>query len=307
MTHESLAPSQHIPTLPQIRSQNWAIAGLILPALFIFSLFFIFPNFQIFFYSFQKWQGIAAGDWIGLKNYDRLLSDVYFWKSLWNTVLLALNSICIQIPIALFVATALYFGVKGSQFFLVTFFIPMNISLVVIALVWKWWIYDALIGIFPRFLQALGSTPVPLLGTSEWALIAVFVTINWIYIGLYIVMYTSGLKTIPKNIIDAARVDGLSNWKIGLKVLVPMLREIIAVTIVLSITGSFKSFDLIWLMTGGGPFHATEVVTIHLYRMAFRNLEVGYASTIAVMIFVFCVLAVWLQSALNRLSRRVKS
>lgn len=294
-------------TLPKTRSQKWAIARLILPALLIFFLFFILPNFQIFLYSFQKWQGIAEGEWIGLKNYDRLLHDVYFWKSLWNTVLLSLNSICIQIPIALFVATALYFGVKGSQFFLVTFFIPMNISLVVIALVWKWWIYDALIGIFPRFLQALGATPVPVLGTSEWALLAVFVTINWIYIGLYIVMYTSGLKTIPKNVIDAARVDGLSNWKIGIKVLVPMLREIIAVTIVLSITGSFKSFDLIWLMTGGGPFHATEVVTIHLYRMAFRNLEAGYASTIAVVIFVFCVLAVWLQSALNRLSGRVKA
>ena len=307
MIPKRLTSPQNIAALPKTRSQNWAIAGLILPALLIFFLFFILPNFQIFLYSFQKWQGIAEGQWIGLKNYDRLLHDVYFWKSLWNTVLLSLNSICIQVPIALFVATALYFGVKGSQFFLVTFFIPMNISLVVIALVWKWWIYDALIGIFPRFLQALGATPVPVLGTSEWALIAVFVTINWIYIGLYIVMYTSGLKTIPKNIIDAARVDGLSNWKIGMKVLVPMLREIIAVTIVLSITGSFKSFDLIWLMTGGGPFHATEVVTIHLYRMAFRNLEFGYASTIAVVIFVFCVLAVWLQSALNRLAGRVKS
>lgn len=299
--------SPQITNVPRTRSQNWAIAGLILPALLIFFVFFVFPNVQIFLYSFQRWQGIAEGEWTGLHNYDRLIHDLYFWKSLWNTVLLSLNSIFIQIPVALFVSTALYFGVKGAQFFLVTFFIPMNISLVVVALVWKWWIYDAMIGLFPRFLKAIGATPTPVLGTPQWALIAVFVTINWIYIGLYIVMYTSGLKTIPKNVIDAARVDGLSNWKIGLKVLVPMLREIIAVTIVLSITGSFKSFDLIWLMTNGGPFHATEVVTIHLYRMAFRNLEFGYASTIAVVIFVFCVLAVWLQSALNRLAGRGKS
>lgn len=257
-----------------------------------------------FFYSFQRWQGITAkGKWIGFDNYVRLMGDEVFWTSLWHTILLALNSIFIQIPLALFVACALYFGVKGSRFYLGVFFLPMNISLVVVALIWKWWIYDALIGLLPRFLMAIGGIPLPVLGTSEWALLAVFVTINWVYIGLYIVMFTSGLKAVPQHVVDAARVDGLSNWKIGIKILVPMLKEIIAVAIVLCVTGSFKSFDLIWLMTGGGPYHATEVVTTHLYRMAFRNMEVGYGSAIAVVIFLLCVAAVWFQSALTRLAR----
>jgi len=290
--------------IPKSKSQLWAVLGLSLPALMIFFLFFVLPNIEIFFYSFQRWQGITAkGKWIGFDNYVRLMGDEVFWTSLWHTILLALNSIFIQIPLALFVACALYFGVKGSRFYLGVFFLPMNISLVVVALIWKWWIYDALIGLLPRFLMAIGGIPLPVLGTSEWALLAVFVTINWVYIGLYIVMFTSGLKAVPQHVVDAARVDGLSNWKIGVKILVPMLKEIIAVAIVLCVTGSFKSFDLIWLMTGGGPYHATEVVTTHLYRMAFRNMEVGYGSAIAVVIFLLCVAAVWFQSALTRLAR----
>lgn len=290
--------------IPKSKSQLWAVLGLSLPALVIFFLFFVLPNIEIFFYSFQRWQGITAkGKWIGFDNYVRLMGDEVFWTSLWHTILLALNSIFIQIPLALFVACALYFGVKGSRFYLGVFFLPMNISLVVVALIWKWWIYDALIGLLPRFLMAIGGIPLPVLGTSEWALLAVFVTINWVYIGLYIVMFTSGLKAVPQHVVDAARVDGLSNWKIGIKILVPMLKEIIAVAIVLCVTGSFKSFDLIWLMTGGGPYHATEVVTTHLYRMAFRNMEVGYGSAIAVVIFLLCVAAVWFQSALTRLAR----
>jgi len=273
------------------------------PALLIFGIFFIYPNIHVFYLSFFRWAGISPHKFfIGFGNYRKLFFEDTIWvKALINTAIIAVQSICIQLSIALALAIILNKKIKGAGIFNSIIFSPLIISLVAIAMVWTW-MYNPEFGLINNLLNkvGLGMLAQEWLGNPKTALFSVIIAGNWVYIGLYVVIFTAGLKSISKNIFDAARVDGLSELQIARCITVPLLKEVIAVTIIMSITGSFKAFDLIWVMTYGGPAHATEIAASHLYRMGFRRLEAGYASAIGVIIFFICLIAIAIQLRIMR-------
>jgi len=277
---------------------------LLLPALIIFVIFFVYPNAHVFYLSLFRWTGISPQKFfIGFENYRRLLfKDTIWTKAVINTAIIAIQSIGIQIPVALALAILLNKKIRGAGIFTSIIFLPLLISLVAIAMVWTW-MYDPTFGIINKVLEKLGLTILARewLGDMSTALFSVIVTINWIYIGLYVVILMAGLKSIPKSIFDAARVDGLSELQTACRITIPLLKEVIAVIIIMCITGSFKSFDLIWIMTYAGPAHATELVSTHLYRMGFRRLEAGYASAIGVIIFFICLITIVIQLRIMRI------
>lgn len=279
-------------------SDNGIAFILLLPALVIFIVFFALPNLEVVYLSFFNWAGISPQKtFIGLQNYQQLFSsDPVFAKALLNTFIVAAQSLLIQIPIALALAVALNRKLRGGNFFATVFFLPMVISLVAVGMIWVW-MFDPGIGTINLFFDRLGLHALELswLGDPSTALISVLITINWVYIGLYVIIFLSGLKSIPQSVFDSAKVDGLSEFWTTIKVTAPLLKEVIAVLIVMSISGSFKSFDLIWSMTGGGPVNATEIATTHLYKMAFRYMQSGYASAIGVSIFLICLVVTIIQ------------
>jgi len=276
----------------------------LLPALIIFGIFFIYPNIEILYLSLFKWAGVSPNKvFIGLINYLDMFRDNEFWISLLHTLVIAGQSIVIQIPIALVLAILLNRRMAGSGLYSTIIFLPMVVSLVSVGIIWTW-IYDPEFGVLNNILAVLGleSWQLAWLGNVKTAFISVLIVINWIYIGLYTIILMSGLKGISPEIFDAAKVDGFSEFKITTKIRVPLLKEVIGVIVIMCISGSFKSFDLIWVMTGGGPVNSTEIVTTYLYRMAFRRLQSGYASSIGVMIFLICLVLILFQLRMMKIS-----
>lgn len=277
--------------------------ALLLPALVIFAVFFVYPNLEVLYLSFFNWAGISPQKaFVGLQNYRQLFfEDPVFAKALLNTFIVAAQSILIQIPTALALAVALNRKLRGGNFFTTVFFLPMVISLVAVGMIWVW-MYDPGMGTINLFFSRLGLHALELawLGDPSTALVSVLITINWVYIGLYVVIFSSGLKSIPQSVFDSAKVDGLSEFWTTITVTTPLLKEIIAVLVIMSISGSFKSFDLIWSMTGGGPVNATEIATTHLYKKAFRYMQSGYASAIGVSIFLICLVITVVQLRMMR-------
>lgn len=275
---------------------------LLLPSLVIYGLFFVYPNISLLSLSLLRWDGISPDKFfVGIDNYRRLFLDDPIWlKALINTSLVALQSIFIQLPIGLALAIILT-RVRGGEIFSSIIFLPLVVSLVAIGMVWTW-MYDAEFGLVNQVLSLLGLDRLTRawVGDSRTALLSVLVVINWIYIGLYMVMFTAGLRTISQSIFDAAKVDGLSQLQTAWRITVPLLKPVIAVMVMMAISGSFKSFDLIWIITGGGPAHATEIASTHLYRMAYRRMESGYASAIGVLIFLICLAATIAQLRIMR-------
>lgn len=284
--------------------QNLNAYLFLLPALFIFGIFFIYPNIEILYLSLFKWAGVSPNKvFIGLINYIDMFGDSEFWISLIHTLVIAGQSIVIQIPIALVLAILLNRRMIGSGLYSTIIFLPMVVSLVSVGIIWTW-IYDPEFGVLNNILALLGlkSWQAAWLGNVKTAFISVLIVINWIYIGLYTIILMSGLKGISPEIFDAAKVDGFSEFKITTKIRVPLLKEVIGVIVIMCISGSFKSFDLIWVMTGGGPVNSTEIVTTYLYRMAFRRLQSGYASSIGVMIFLICLVIILFQLRMMKIS-----
>ncbi len=284
--------------------QNLNAYLFLLPALLIFGVFFIYPNIEILYLSLFKWAGVSPNKvFIGLINYIDMVQDREFWISLVHTLVIAGQSIVIQIPIALVLAILLNRRMIGSGIYSTVIFLPMVVSLVSVGIIWTW-IYDPEFGVLNTILAAMGleSWQMAWLGNVKTAFISVLIVINWIYIGLYTIILMAGLKGISPEIFDAAKVDGFNEFMITTKIRVPLLKEVIGVIIIMCISGSFKSFDLIWVMTGGGPVNSTEIVTTYLYRMAFRRMQSGYASAIGVMIFLICLLLILFQLRMMRIN-----
>ncbi|MGP4038628.1 carbohydrate ABC transporter permease [Gracilibacillus sp. D59] len=268
----------------------WIIAVGVIPALTIYLIFSIVPIFISFYYSFMSWNGFSEMQFIGLANFKEVLQDSVFWLSVRNNILVVLASVFGQIPIALALALLLNRKIKGAKFFRTIGFMPVVISTVVISITWRM-IYNSEYGMINNFLEAigLGFLQQNWLGDPTWAMVAVCITIIWQFVGLYFIIFLSALQTVPKEILEAADLDGASEWQKTRYVVIPSIWNIILISIVLCISGSLKTFDLIYVMTSGGPANSTEVMATYMYNKTFEGLRYGYGSAISVLIFVFSI------------------
>ncbi len=269
-----------------------AICVFILPALILFTVIAVLPIFFSGYYGMLEWDGIGQGTFVGFKNYINLFADNdVFIKAIKNSFILAGLSVFIQLPIALLFALILAVGVKGENFYRTVYFIPVIISTVVIGQLWMK-IYNPSYGLLNTFLRSIGleSAARAWLGTAETSLMSAFVPIVWQYVGYHMLLMYAAAKSIPDEIYEAARIDGASYIKTALRITIPLMQPIIKVCVTFAVIGSLKSFDLIYILTNGGPVHSSEVPGTLMFNTIFHKFMYGNGSAMAVFIIVECLI-----------------
>ncbi|GAE32474.1 carbohydrate ABC transporter permease [Halalkalibacter hemicellulosilyticus] len=277
----------------RVMSDKKVIALYVLPAFILLLVLVYIPIIMTGYYGLMDWDGIGQMTFIGLENYIQLFSDNMFWQSAWHSFLLALFSV-LSLGLYLLVSIVLSGKVKGAQLFRKIYLIPMLLSSVAIAQLWMR-VYHPSNGIMNRFLMSIGVEQPPLwLSDTSIVLYAIFIPILWQYAGFYILIYYAALKNIPDSLVEAARIDGASPWQIAYKIKVPLIAGVIKVTVVLAVVGSLKYFDLIYVMTDGGPNGASEVMASYMYKLAFRTNDFGYGSAAGFLLLLICLIVTWL-------------
>jgi multiple sugar transport system permease protein len=276
------------------RSQlkKYAIAySFILPNLIGFAIFTLIPMVFSLVLAFMNWDGANQSSWAGLDNFNRLLSDQTFRISLGNTLVFVAGNVPLTMLAALGLAMLLNQPLRGRNFFRTTFFFPYVASLVAVAVVWNMLFFPSA-GPVNSLLSALGVQNPPRWSASvDWAMITVILASVWKGMGYYMIIYLAALQSIPSILYEAAAVDGANAWQKFRYVTLPMLTPATFFISVMLTIASFKVFDLIMVMTGGGPGRATNVLVVHIYNVAFKEFRFGYASSIA-MVLLFMVLAI---------------
>ncbi len=278
--------------MDKVMSNKKIIALYVLPALLVIMAVVYIPIILTAYYGLNEWNGIGAMTFIGLDNYQALLTDGKFWDSAWHSLLLAVFSAA-SLIIYLAVAMVLASKIKGANLFRKIYLIPMLLSSVAIAQLWLR-IYHPTNGIVNSFLESIGiSNPPAWLAEPSLVLFALFIPILWQYAGFYILIYYAALKNIPASLVEAAKIDGATSMQIAFRIKLPLIMEVIKVTIVLAVVGSLKYFDLIFVMTDGGPNGASEVMASYMYHTAFRAYDFGYGSAIGFFLLVICLIVTW--------------
>lgn len=276
----------------KVLSNKKIIALYVLPSILLIMGIIYIPIVLTGYYGLMKWDGVSPMTFIGLDNYAQLVKDGDFWSSVGHSLLFVALS-TLSLAAYLLVAVVLSGKIKGANLFRKIYLIPMLLSSVAIAQLWLK-IYHPTNGILNSFLSSLGVENTPAwLSDPKLVLWAIFIPILWQYAGFYILIYYAALKNIPESLVEAARIDGANPWQIALKIKLPLISEVIKVTIVLAVVGSLKYFDLIYVMTDGGPNGASEVMASYMYHKAFRGFDFGYGSAIGFFLLVICMVATW--------------
>lgn len=272
-----------------LRSKR-AICFFTFPALIWFLAIVLVPVLQSAYFSFLDWDGFTQAKWVGLTNYIEMFQNKLFWKSIGNTLVLAAGSVFIQLPLAMVLALILASGVKGERFYRTIYFIPVLVSSTIISQLWTK-IYHPRYGMLNTVLDMLHLEQFKheWLGDAATALIAVLIPMVWQYIGYHMLLFYSAVKSISPDIIEAAKVDGANNIQTSVRVILPQIISMIRASTIFAIIGSLKSFDLIYILTAGGPLHSTEVPTLQMYTYIFTNRDYGAASSIAVFLIAECL------------------
>ena len=277
--------------MKKLYSNKLQIFVFLLPALILFCGVLIAPIIMSLYYSFFDWNGIGEKTFVQFSNYKELFTSnsIGFLKALGNSLLLAALSVFLQLPLAMLLALMLGKGIRGERGFLSIYFMPVLISTVVIGQLWLK-IYNPDYGILNVLLRALGREDLAKiwLGDTKTALGAVFIPTLWQYVGYHMLLLYAGVKSVPTELREAAMLDGASDAKVNWYIVIPYIKPIIKVSVIFAITGSLKSFDLIYVLTNGGPFHSTEVPSTLMINMLFLRNRYGMGSTIAVMLIMLC-------------------
>ena len=287
----------------KLYSNKWIILIFLLPALILFCGVLIAPIGASTYFSFFDWSGLGEKTFIGVQNYIELFTSdaIGFMRALRNSLLLAALSVFLQLPLALGLALTLGKKIKGERTFLSIYFMPVLISTVVIGQLWLK-IYNPDYGILNVFLRAVGLEKWTRiwLGTKETALGSVFVPTLWQYVGYHMLLLYAGVKSVPPELREAAMLDGATDGQVNRYIVLPYIKPIIRISVIFAVTGSLKSFDMIYVLTNGGPLHATEVPSTLMINMLFLRNRYGMGSTIAVLLIVLCFGFALLISAMFR-------
>jgi ABC-type sugar transport system permease subunit len=274
------------------RARDLQVWAFILPPLLLYLVFFLVPLIQSIYISFTDWNGIRPTvNWIGLENYQRMLHDSLVWKALAHNGIWVVVGTISPIVISLALAMLLWPRTRGQRVFQAAYFMPQILSTVTIALIWSR-VYHPLIGVLNFLLKriGLGHLATGWLGESEWALAAVLIAAIWAYFGFALVVILAGLQSIDMDLIDAASIDGASGWQRFIYVILPQLRPVLTMIIGYTLIGGFNVFDIVWVMTGGGPANATEVISTLLYTKAFVEDQVSYGTSLAMVLTVISLI-----------------
>jgi raffinose/stachyose/melibiose transport system permease protein len=256
----------------------------------LYVVFVLVPVIQAARYSLYQWNGLGSlTDYIGLKNYQVMLKDPIFLQAVKNNFLIAILSLVLQLPAAIALAILVNRKLPGRTIFRTVFFLPYVLAPVVVGLIW-YYIYNPsnglVAGLYHQF--APHATPPPLLAQPSTVLYALFVAITWEFFGFHLIIYLAGLQNIPEDVVEAARVDGANAWQVIRHITLPLLGSTIRLSAFLSILGSLQYFDLVYVMTNGGPVNASQVMALYQYHFGLQEFRLGYGSAVGVVMFILC-------------------
>ncbi|MBT8408283.1 MAG: sugar ABC transporter permease [Alphaproteobacteria bacterium] len=260
------------------------------PGVFFFLVYVIFPIFQSFNLSLYRWDGLGQAEFIGMANYQELVSDRAFEVSLWNN-LKWLILYLLAIPAGLFIALFLNQTVTGIRLYKSLFFFPFVISQIVVGLVFTWF-YDPTFGLLNVMLGWVGLGPINVLGDPSIVTYGIIAAGLWPQTAYCMILYLTGLNAVDPEQIEAARLDGARGWRMLWYVIVPQLKPATFIAFVVTIIGALRSFDLISIMTNGGPFGTSRVLSFYMFEKALSEygFRMGYGAAIAVVLFLIMLI-----------------
>ena len=260
----------------------------ILPNMILFMVFMIIPVFMALYYSFMDWKGIGDPVFTGLENYQWLFTDDTFWKSLWNTAYYTLATVPFIMVLALFLAMLLNMALPLKGVFRAAFSLPAVVSTVVVGMIFTWLFQDQ-VGLINYLLNLLGIESIQWANDPKFAMIMLVAATIWQRTGYNMVIYLAGLQGISQEYYEAAIVDGASNWQRFRYLTLPLLKTTHVFVMITCIIHSFRSFDLVYTMTKGGPLNSTKTMVMYIYELAFTRSQFGRASAAGVALFTIMV------------------
>ncbi|MDL2237312.1 sugar ABC transporter permease [Christensenellaceae bacterium OttesenSCG-928-K19] len=289
-------------TVRKRKTGNLTIYLFLIAPLAVYAIFFLFPNLNSLFSSFYKWDGVApVKEFVGFSNYIKMLGDPLFWKSFGNTIKYTITLVAFQTLCGLLLAVLIFKASKIHNFFRTLYFMPAMLSAVTVGLIFGF-IYDPNMGALNKFLEAVGLENLTRSWLSDeniviYALAFVHV---WVGIGQSVVLFVAGLQNIPYDLYESARIDGAGPWKQFTRITMPMLKSTTLIVLVLTTIGGFKCFDYVFVMTGGGATHSSEVLATLLYKEAYAYSDFGYSAAISVALLIIVSVITAVQMRLLR-------
>ncbi len=262
------------------------------PAFILFLIFLVYPIFRSIYFSMFNWNGLGpAVDFVGLDNFKQILTDKVFMKAVGDCFLIVALSLAVQLPLALALAIMVGRDLPGRAIFRTIFFLPYVLSEVITAIIWiglfsadpSRGLINALLALIP------GVQPQGFLSDIHQVLLCVFIVLSWKYFGLHMLLDLAGLQNIPREIEEAAIIDGANKWQLTRHITIPLLSGTIRTSIYLSVLGSLTQFNLVWIMTKGGPVNASEFMATYMYRFGFVRFLLGYGSAVALVMLLICL------------------
>lgn len=299
----------------QLKSQDWTLIKhrltpylFLLPALILLVLTVFWPAIQAFYLSFTSYEDLSQpAQWIGFGNFLRLWKDAVFWKTLENTFLYLVGVVPILVMVPLGLAILVNQKLRGMNWFRAAYYTPVVISMVVAGIAWKWLYAEngllnqvlTTLGLFPEGIPWLTS-PEKLLGIVPISLASVMAVTVWKGLGYYMVIYLAGLQSIPADVYEAAAIDGSDGIRKHWDITVPLMKPYLALVAVISAISATKVFEEVYIMTQGGPLNSSKTIVYYLYEEAFSNLEISYACTIGLVLFLIILGLSVLRLAINQ-------
>ncbi|WP_226654875.1 carbohydrate ABC transporter permease [Pseudalkalibacillus hwajinpoensis] len=258
------------------------------PALIVYLVYVVYPILSTLSYSFYSWDGTSDKTFIGFENYVQLFHDAIFWTSLTNNAWVVITSVFVQIPLGMIMALMLFAPIRGIRLFSSVYFLPFLMSTVAIGLLWVY-MFDPINGIINQLINFLGFENVAWLSDENTALIAILLVVVWQFSPFYMILFKAAMVGIGEELYESAEIDGANSWQKFFHITFPLLMPTIVSSSILAIVGSLKAFDIFYIMTGGGPNHATELMGTYMFKQAFINFNMGYASAIAFIMFLIAL------------------
>jgi multiple sugar transport system permease protein len=279
-------PKPHVRRGGYDAGRRQAVTGylFIAPAMLIFAVFTLLPVLIALYLSFTNYDVFTKMDWIGIANYQDVFDDEYFWRALNNTVVYTAVSVPLSMAIGLGIALLLNQKLRGLGIYRTVYYVPVVTSMVAVAMIWLQ-LFDPLYGVASNALEAIGIKGIDWLGDPRLALPSVIAVSVWKVVGWNMLIYLAGLQGIPDYLKEAAAIDGATRWQTFWKITLPLLQPTTFFIFVTSLIGAFQVFDVVYVMTGGGPANATTTLVHQIYNAAFKALDMGYAAAMSFILF----------------------
>ncbi|MBB1513343.1 sugar ABC transporter permease [Tessaracoccus sp. MC1627] len=270
----------------------------IAPAAVGFVVFYLVPAIRGVYFSFTQYNILGTPTWIGTENFEKIAVDPLFWNAMWVTIGYVLLNIGFQTVIAIMLAVMMQrltksIALRGALL------LPWLISNVIAAMLW-FWLLDYQIGLFNQIIEWMGASRIAFFADEAWAIPTIAFVNVWRHMGYTALLVFAGLQTIPKYIYEAASIDGASEWTSFWKMTLPLLRPVLAMILVITVTGSFQVFDTVAVTTRGGPVNVTRVMQYYIYQKAFGEGQFGYGSALAVILFIILAVLAAIQLRMLR-------